>query len=101
MSPDEASAFIPEIANLPLEDADFDTMAGLVLSQLDHIPGPQDQPEVALGPLLFRVEAMDGRRIAKLWVKVRAQSDDEDLADQPAMLADQPDISKESDSQKK
>ena len=102
MSPDEAAAYIPEIAKLPLEDADFDTMAGLVLSQLDRIPGPQDQPEVELGPLLFKVEEMDGRRIAKLGVKVRSQVEAEDLADQPVKLgADQSDTSQESDFPKK
>lgn len=102
MSPAEVSAYIPEIANLPLEDADFDTMAGLVLSQLDRIPGPQDKPEVALGSLIFRVEAMDGRRIAKLWIKSRTQFEAGDLPDQTAsQVLDKSDICEISEQQRK
>lgn len=73
MTPEEAAAHIPELAQILREDADFDTMAGLVLSQLDRIPGPDDHPEFELGPLSFKVEEMDGRRIAKVLVQVQDQ----------------------------
>ena len=59
--------------SLPLDD-EYDTIGGLILSQLSSIPEEGSQPEVKLDGLTFKVESMHDRRIA--WVEVY-KSDDE------------------------
>jgi magnesium and cobalt exporter, CNNM family len=59
---------IPDVAQLlDLDDAaekDFVTVAGLVLSKLDHVPEPGEQ--VSCGGWRFEIAAMDGARISKV-----------------------------------
>jgi len=54
--------------NLPLEE-DYDTIGGLILSQLASIPDDGTNPEVAASGLNFRVLEVLDRRIE--WVEVR------------------------------
>ena len=52
---------------LPL-DEEYDTIGGLILSQLNSIPDDGSQPEVECEGLRFKVESIQGRRIE--WVEV-------------------------------
>ncbi len=57
--------------HVPDEDEiDYDTIAGLVLHQLDRIPDEHERPEVWYKNFRFKVLAMDDRRIAsvQMWV---------------------------------
>lgn len=57
--------------NIPEEDEiDYDTIAGLVLHQLDRIPDEDERPEVWFKNYKFKVLAMDDRRIAtvQMWI---------------------------------
>ncbi|MDD4080703.1 MAG: hemolysin family protein [Eubacteriales bacterium] len=59
--------------SLPL-DEEYDTIGGLILSQLSSIPEEGSQPEVKLDGLSFKVESMHDRRIA--WVEVNRINDE-------------------------
>lgn len=52
------------------EDFDYDTIAGLVLHQLDRIPDENERPEVWYKNYRFQVLSMDDRRIAsvQMWI---------------------------------
>jgi len=53
--------------DLPLNE-EYDTIGGLILSQMSSIPEDGSQPEVESGGLRFKVESVSGRRIE--WVEV-------------------------------
>lgn len=67
MSVDEVN----ELLGVRLEHEDIDTIGGFVVGLLGRIPNPGDQ--VDSGSLTFRVEEMDGRRIAKILITKRAE----------------------------
>ncbi len=56
--------------DLPL-DEEYDTIGGLILSQVSSIPESGSGLEVELGGLVFKVESMSGRRIASVEVSVK------------------------------
>ncbi len=67
--------------SVPEEDEiDYDTIAGLVLHQLDRIPEPDERPEVWYKNYRFRVLAMDDRRIAQvqMWIHEPVADDGDD-----------------------
>ncbi len=51
------------------DDETFDTIAGFVLSLLERIPEPDEQPQVSDRGLTFTVLEMDDRRIAKIRIE--------------------------------
>lgn len=53
--------------SLPVND-EYDTIGGLILSQMSSIPEDGSQPEVTVDGLNFKVESVAGRRIE--WVEV-------------------------------
>lgn len=71
---------------LNVSDPNYDTIAGYVLGQLGRVAEVGD--EVTLDGLVLRVEEMDGRRIASLWVLPQPGRtltvDDDDLTDDEA-----------------
>ena len=54
--------------DLPLNE-EYDTIGGLILSQMSSIPEDGSQPEVETEGLRFKVESVQGRRIE--WVEVQ------------------------------
>lgn len=60
--------------NLPLHE-DYDTIGGLILSQMSSIPDDGTQPEINFEGLHFKVESVQGRRIE--WVEVTINHDTE------------------------
>ena len=52
------------------EDADYETIAGLVLHQLDRIPDEDEQPEINYRNYKFKVLEMDDKRIAKILMNI-------------------------------
>lgn len=69
---------------------EFDTVAGLVIDLLDHIPDENEYPETRWGDYIFKVEKMQDRRITKLsmryapQLKVEAESLSEGPLDEEA-----------------
>lgn len=68
LTPEEAGAFIPELAAMEEDDA-YDTMAGFVLSLLERIPEADEHPQVRFKDLRFTVLEMDNRRIARIRIE--------------------------------
>jgi len=56
--------------DLPL-DEEYDTIGGLILSQVSSIPESGSGLEIDWGGLHFKVESMEGRRIASVEVSVK------------------------------
>lgn len=56
--------------DLPL-DEEYDTIGGLILSQVSSIPESGSGLEIDCGGLHFKVESMEGRRIASVEVSVK------------------------------
>lgn len=54
------------------EDADYETIAGLALHQLDRIPDEDEHPEFDYRNYHFTVLEMDDKRIAKLRLRIDA-----------------------------
>jgi CBS domain containing-hemolysin-like protein len=63
---------VNEAFDVNLDDPNYDTIAGYVLGRLKRIGTVGDEVEVSSGgqPLRFRVEAMDGLRIALLKLEI-------------------------------
>lgn len=68
LSPEEVGKTINELAEIEDDDS-FDTIAGFVLSLLEHIPEPEEHPCVEFKNLRFTVLEMDDRRIAKIKIE--------------------------------
>ncbi|TCX51627.1 hemolysin family protein [Dehalobacter sp. 14DCB1] len=51
---------------LPIEE--YETLSGFLVGQLGRIPGRDDKPSVEFNGLMFKVEAVDEKRIAKVKV---------------------------------
>jgi len=51
------------------EAGEFETIGGYVMHKLGYIPAESDRPSVVAGEILFTVEEMEERRIAKLRAK--------------------------------
>ncbi len=72
---------LPEF-KLEDEDVDYDTVAGLVLHQLDRIPEENEQPEVVYAKRYhFKVLAMDERRIARVLLTFLPSQEEENEED--------------------
>ena len=48
------------------DDTDYETIGGLLVERLDHIPGPEEHPTVDLSGFRFRVDESDERRIVRI-----------------------------------
>ena len=53
-------------ANLPVEE--YETLSGFLIGQLGRIPRKDDKPTVEFNGLLFKVEAVEDRKISKIKV---------------------------------
>ena len=49
---------------LPVED--YDTLSGFIIGQLGRIPAMEDKPEIEFNGLIFKVEEVEEKRIAKV-----------------------------------
>lgn len=84
LRPDELSSY----AGLRIpDDGPYETMAGLVMTELGRIPQIGD--EIDIPAARIRVEAMEGRRITRLRIQVRDLSDDA-ASGGPASLSERP-----------
>ncbi|ADU28226.1 hemolysin family protein [Ethanoligenens harbinense] len=72
---DESNFFIEGTANLEevsdlleveLPEGEYDTVAGLIIDRLGHIPSPGEHPSVEINGVVFTVEEVDERRIEKI-----------------------------------
>ncbi len=67
LSPEEVVEKVPEVDRLEEdENFDYDTMAGFVLSKLEHIPEADEHPFIIYDNMKFTVLEMDEKRISKI-----------------------------------
>jgi putative hemolysin len=57
---------VNELLEVELPEGDYDTLGGFVIAQLDRIPGEDEKPVVEYHNIVFQVEAVEERRIAKV-----------------------------------
>lgn len=68
----EGTASVEEISDLTgseLPEGDYDTIAGLMMSQLGRIPKENEHPHIKVGNLTLTVAEMDDRRIARITIE--------------------------------
>ncbi|MFO7295976.1 MAG: hemolysin family protein [Clostridia bacterium] len=57
---------VQDFFNVKLPVDDYDTLSGFVIGQLGRIPGEDDKPEIEFNGLVFKVEEVDEKRVAKV-----------------------------------
>ena len=61
---------INDLIGFELPEGDYDTIAGYMLAQLEHIPAPNEHPTLKVGGATFTVERVEDRRISKIMIMV-------------------------------
>ncbi len=61
-----ALGIINELLDIKLPEGDYDTLAGFVVAQLGRIPSEDERPIVEYHNIVFQVEVVEERRIAKV-----------------------------------
>ncbi len=59
-------SIVNELLDMDLPEGEYDTLGGFVIAQLDRIPGEDERPTVEFNNIVFQVEAVEERRIAKV-----------------------------------
>jgi putative hemolysin len=59
---------VMDYLNVELPVEEYETLSGFVIGQLGRIPGKSDSPTIEFNGLLFKVEKVDEKRIAKVKV---------------------------------
>lgn len=74
---------ISDLVGVDLPEGDYDTIAGLMVENLGHIPKPEEHPSIDIDCLTLTVMAVDDRRIAKILIEkhVPPKEEDEDEKD--------------------
>lgn len=76
---------VEEQLEITFEEAeDYDTLGGYLIGQMGRIPEDDEQPEVAVGGWLFRVENIEEKRIEKVIATRLPQEETEDAASEEA-----------------
>ncbi len=57
---------INDLLDMKLPEGDYDTLAGFVVAQLGRIPSEDEKPIVEYHNIVFQVEVVEERRIAKV-----------------------------------
>lgn len=66
------------------EAEDYDTLGGYLIGQMGRIPEDDEQPEVAVGGWLFRIENIEEKRIERVIATRLPQEETEDTASEEA-----------------
>lgn len=57
---------VSDLLEVKLPTDDFDTLSGFLMGQLGRIPEESERPEVQFNKVLFKVEAIEDKRISKV-----------------------------------
>lgn len=60
---------ISDLLGISLPQGNYDTIAGLIVENLERIPKPGESPSVIIGNIKFTVQAVDEHRITKVLVE--------------------------------
>ena len=73
---DEAS----DLLDIELPEGDYDTVGGLILDRLKRIPKNGEQPSIEVNGVMFTVESIEDRRIARVKMeKIKKQLETEQI----------------------
>lgn len=76
---------VEEQLEITFEEAeDYDTLGGYLIGQMGRIPEDDEQPEVAVGGWLFRIENIEEKRIERVVATRLPQEETEDTASEEA-----------------
>ena len=70
---------LARVTGVPLDDDEYDTVAGLVIDLLDRIPAEDERPVVSYRSLTFHVLAVSDNRIVR--VRVTRTAPEADYSD--------------------
>jgi Hemolysins and related proteins containing CBS domains len=59
---------VKDYLNVELPVEEYETLSGFVIGQLGKIPGKEDNPTVEFNGLIFKVEEVEEKRVAKVKV---------------------------------
>ena len=60
------------------EEADYDTLSGLLTDALGRIPAPGEHPEIVLSGIRFTVMEMDERRIGRVKAELLPEPEEQE-----------------------
>ena len=72
---EEVQRFLP--LEVP-EEADYDTLSGLLTDALGRIPAPGEHPEIVLSGIRFTVMEMDERRIGRVKAELLPEPEEQE-----------------------
>ncbi|HZG73213.1 MAG TPA: transporter associated domain-containing protein, partial [Chondromyces sp.] len=70
---------VEDILKVDLPTQEYDTLSGFVIGQLGYIPNAEEQPVIEYKGILFSVDQMDDRRIARVKVSMKEETVEEVL----------------------
>lgn len=69
---------VSDLIGIHLDDSENDTIGGLVMDKLGHVPEPDEQASVKIGSATFTVKSMDEQSIDKIDIVVNRQKEIKD-----------------------
>ena len=69
---------VSDLIDFELPEGDYDTLAGLLVSELGYIPKKTDHPTVTIGRVSLTVEEVDERRISRVLIVITPEEHKED-----------------------
>lgn len=72
---------VEEVLNVELPNEEYDTLSGFVIGQLGYIPSRDEHPTVEYKNFIFCVDEMDDKRIIKIKVNVKEDSDEVEVVE--------------------
>ncbi len=61
---------VSDLIDIELPEGDYDTLAGLLVSELGYIPKKNDHPTITLGRVSMTVEQVEERRISRVLIVI-------------------------------
>ncbi len=69
---------VSDLIDIELPEGDYDTLAGLIVSELGYIPKKNDHPTVTLGRVSMTVEQVEERRISRVLIVITPEEESEE-----------------------
>ncbi len=72
---------VSDLIDIELPEGDYDTLAGLLVSELGYIPKTNDHPTVTLGRVSLTVETVEDRRISRVLIVITPEEENDEDKD--------------------
>ena len=77
---------IEENIGITIKDNNFETIAGLILEKIGHIPQNNEKPSVIIDNTIFTVDKIEDRRISKILIEKQINTDSIDESNKSSKL---------------